>query len=90
MYSLKQLLNGYASKDEVGEKDIPTLSSRISVAQTGLYRGTYGPTKMHIESYQMAKELYNKLKPKMDNFITIEIPKVEKLLKDAGAPPIFD
>jgi photosystem II stability/assembly factor-like uncharacterized protein len=89
MHSLKQLLNGYASKEEVGEKDIPTLSSRISVAQTGLNRGTYGPTKMHMESYEMAKGLYNRLKPKMDNFIDIDIPKVEKLLTEAGVPLII-
>lgn len=89
MQSLKQMLNGYASKDEVGEKDIPTLSSRISVAQNGLNRGTYGPTKMHMESYEIAKELYNRLKPKMDQFISTDIPKVEKLLREAGVPIIL-
>ena len=83
------MLNGYASKDEVGEKDTPTLSSRISVAQNGLNGGTYGPTKMHMESYEIAKELYNRLKPKMDQFISTDIHKVEKLLREAGVPIII-
>lgn len=89
MQSLEQKLYGNASKREIGEEDVKSVSYRLSVAQRG-FNTTYGPTKMHMESLDMAKALFSKLKPAIDAFTTVDIPALEKKLLDAGVPPIVD
>ncbi len=90
MNSLKLALNGSSSKAEVGEKDDPTIQDRLRVGQRGLMGNSYGPTKMHMESFEMAKAEFSKLAPKLKKLITEDVPRIEKLLLDAGAPPILD
>ncbi len=65
-YNLARKIDGSEAKGEVGEKDTPTLSFRISVASRGFYSNTYGPTAMHMESYDMAVALLNELAPQVD------------------------
>ena len=65
-YNLARKIDGSEAKGEVGEKDTPTLSFRISVASRGFYSNTYGPTAMHMESYDMAVALLNALVPQVD------------------------
>jgi photosystem II stability/assembly factor-like uncharacterized protein len=89
MQSLNQKLNGNASKDEIGEKDTPSIYSRLYVAQTG-FRTTYGPTKMHMESLDMAKTLFNRVKPQLEKFTKVDIPGIEEKLLKAGVPVILD
>ncbi len=89
MQSLEQKLNGNASKREIGEKDVKSVSDRLSVAQRG-FSTTYGPTKMHMESLDMAIAHFSKLKPAIYAFTTVDIPALEKKLLDAGVPPILD
>ena len=89
MLALDQTLNGNSSKKEIGEKDYPSISSRVSVALSG-FNTTYGPTKMHMESLDMAKALFIRVKPKLDKFINTDIPEIEKKLLKAGVPPILD
>ena len=83
--ALDKHLNGSPSKKEVGEKDTPTLSNRLSVASSGFNYNTYGPTKMHMESYDMAFSLANSLAGKVDNLaesVDAAITKAET----SGAP----
>lgn len=89
MLALKQILNGNASKKEIGEKDIPSISSRLSVAQRG-FSTTYGPTEMHMKSLNMAKTLFNSVKPELEKFIKVDIPQIQDKLLKAGVPPILD
>ena len=89
MHSLNNILNGNASKKEIGEKDIPSISSRLSVAQRG-FSTTYGPTIMHMENLDIAIELFNRVKPKLEKFIKTDIPQMEDKLLKAGVPPILD
>ncbi|MGC1204867.1 MAG: glycosyl hydrolase [Flavobacteriaceae bacterium] len=89
MFSLKQTLNGNASKEEIGEKDLQSINSRLSLAQKG-FNTTYGATKMHMESLDMAKTLFNRIKPQLEKFINVDIPQIEKKLTNAGVPPILD
>ncbi len=89
MQTLEQKLNGNASKNEIGEKDLQSVYSRLWVAQRG-FSTLYGPTKMHMESLDMAKTLFDRLKPAIDQFVKIDIPNLEKQLLDAGVPPILE
>lgn len=90
MYFLKGKLFGNSSKAEIGEKGVDTVSDRLSVAQRGFNGNTYGPTKMQMESLAMAKQQYAGIASQMQQFLEIDMPRVEKTLLDAGAPPIID
>ncbi|TBN05603.1 glycosyl hydrolase [Hyunsoonleella flava] len=89
MLALKQLLGGNSAKAEVGEKDVQSIASRLSVAQRG-FSTIYGPTKTHMKSLEMAKSLFYRVKPRLTKLIDVEVPKIEKALLDAGVPQILD
>jgi photosystem II stability/assembly factor-like uncharacterized protein len=89
MQLLNQTLNGNSSKQEIGEKDNPSIASRLSVAQRG-FNTTYGPTAMHMESLDMAKNLFTRVESKFKKFIEVDIPAIEDKLLKAGVPPILD
>jgi len=89
MNSLNIALFGSSSKAEVGEKEDPTVRDRVSIAEKGFFGNSYGPTKMHMESFELAKQQYASLQPELQQFI-LDTERVEKLLQDAGAPPIVD
>ncbi|WP_223550986.1 sialidase family protein [Aestuariivivens sp. NBU2969] len=90
MQDIKTILEGSSSKQEIGEKDVISIMGRLSTAQSALFKGTYGPTKMHLESFDIAKILYNRVKPKIIEFAAVAIPYIEKQLIQAGAPVIID
>ncbi len=92
IYSIKQnlidldtQLNGNKSKTEVGEKNNPTIFSRLSVASSGL-SSSYGPTATHIRSYEIAKKQYPEIEKKLNSIVDIELPSIEKELIKNGAP----
>ncbi len=89
MFSIEQKLNGNSSKDEIGEKDVQSISSRLSVAQGG-FNSTYGPTKMHMDSFVMAKSLFERLQPSIKKIIEVDLPNLEKKLSEMGVPPLLD
>lgn len=90
MLDLKRTLFGNSSKTEVGEKDDPTIEDRLSVARRGFYGNTYGPTKTHMESFEMAQKQMTEIRPKLTQFLETDVPEVEKMLIEAGAPPMVD
>ena len=89
MQSIELKLSGNSSKDEIGEKDIQSISSRLSLAQSG-FSTSYGPTRMHMESLSNAKLLFQRLQPQVDKFLNIQVPAFEKLLIDAKVPLVFE
>ena len=54
------------SKKDVREKDVETISNRLSVASRGI-NSSYGPTGMQIASLTKAKSLIIKLGEMIDN-----------------------
>lgn len=90
MLELKQRLFGNSSKMEIGEKDDPTISDRLSVARRGFWGNSYGPTQTHMESFEMAQRQLADIRPKLTRFLETDVPRIEKLLTEAGAPPIVD
>ena len=82
-------LYGSVSKKDVGEKEPQTIFDRLSNARGGWYSSSYGPTKLHMKSYDMAKEMFIRLKPEMDAYFE-NVNKVGKILEEAGAPIVLD
>ena len=90
MYNLDEKLNGNSVKKEIREKEILSIASRILTAQRGFTKSTYGPTEMHLENFEIAKQLFSRLKPKLESFSTIDVPRIENMLKEAGVPILLD
>ena len=89
MNSLVREFGGSAAKAEIGEKDRLTIMDRLSKARGGYYGNSYGPTELHMQSFDMAKEMYNRSKPKIDTF-SKEVNSLGKLLEKAGGPVYLD
>lgn len=87
---IKYILNGSQAKKEIGEKGIQSINSRLSVANTGIFYGSYGPTEMQIRSLEIANQLLKRVKPDIIKLTTIEVPNLEEELLKAGLPPIID
>jgi hypothetical protein len=89
MNALQREFGGSAAKAEIGEKDNLTISDRLSNARGGWFGNSYGPTELHMQSFEMAKEMFERAKPKMDAFI-LEASSLGKQLEEAGAPVFLD
>ena len=89
MNELKREIGGSPSKAEVGEKDNVSLNSRLYNARGGWYPNSYGPTELHMESFKMANELYERIKPKVDAFLE-KVSSVGKEFEAAGSPILLD
>lgn len=87
--ALDKQLSGSPAKKEVGEKDTPTLSNRLSVATRGFYNNTYGPTEMHMESYGMAEALADMLSEKIDALAAAVDAAIVKA-EGSGAPAFLE
>jgi hypothetical protein len=77
---------GNKSKDLVGEKNNPTVFRRLSVARMGVNSNSYGPTLTQQKSIELASKQLHEIKAKLEKIVNTDIPSIEKLLIDAGAP----
>ena len=89
MNALQREFGGSAAKAEIGEKDNLTITDRLSSARGGWFGNSYGPTELHMQSFEMAKEMFERAKPKMDAFI-LKASSLGKQLEEAGAPVFLD
>ena len=87
MTKLDLAMSGSAVKDEIGEKGNPTVRSRYSTARRAASY-TYGPTKTHLMSLELAKEQLQQLEGELMELSQTAIPAIEKALKNVGAPII--
>ena len=89
MNMLERKVGGSEAKAEVGEKDFLTISDRLWAARGGWYPNSYGPTQQHMKSFDIAKEMFNRVKPEMDAYFE-RVKEVGKILEEAGAPIVLD
>ncbi len=89
MVNIDSVFSGNESKKEIGEKDYPTIMDRLSVAQRGFYGNSYGPPKLHMDSFEIAKNMWNKLKVEIQKFNS-SILAFENKLNQLGTPSIID
>ena len=82
-------LYGNKSKKDVMEKDNPTISSRISIALRGFSGNSYGPTKTQMDSFEIAKKQWERIKNRILKFIQNVENKAE-VLETKGSPKIID
>jgi hypothetical protein len=86
LLKLDEKLNGNRSKQQIGEKNNPTIIYRLRVAIRGTMSSTYGPTPTHKRSLEIASEEFREFKKTLDNILNKQLPDLEKALHDTGAP----
>ena len=90
MHDLMLHLNGSSAKKEIGEKEELSIADRINFAASGLDGNSYGQTSLHIENYNIAKTMFEELKPQLEQFSNVKVPALGKKLELNGAPLILD
>ena len=83
------LLYGNKSKKEIMEKDISLVSERISIAKRGFYGNSYGPTKHHMDSFDIAKDQWDSISPRVEKFIKA-VDVLSNDLEQLGAPKVLN
>lgn len=83
---MSKQLSGDPLRAEVGEKSLPTIGSRLSVAAMGTNYSTYGPSPMHKQSLAIAQKQLKELKAKLDQMVNEKIPALEEELVKVKAP----
>jgi hypothetical protein len=86
LFIIDEKMNGNRSKNEVGEKNNPTISSRLSMAKYGTFGSTYGPTETLKRNLEIAGSEFVELRKELDNILNVKLHAFEKALIDAGAP----
>ena len=89
LLSVKRKVFGNESKTEIGEKNHPNLFNRIRVASQGL-SSSYGPTKLHLESLDMARLMNEDIKPLINELINKKVKPLENKIKAIGGPVIIE
>ena len=87
LLNIRRDLSGYEAKDAPGERDSPTVMSRLSVGQSGL-RTTYGPTELHRQTLETGSAQLEELEASLASFEQDIIPALTSALEATGAPPI--
>lgn len=88
LQTMSKQLNGDPLRNQVGEKSLPTIGSRVSVAAMGTRNSTYGPTPTHKQSLAIARKQLDELRDELDSLLNDEIPAIEKALKAVKAPGV--
>ena len=87
LFDLEETMYGNKSKNEVGEKNNPTIMDRFYNAYGSSSRSTYGPTPTHLKSLEIAKKQFADFEIRLEQVIKTEIePDMKKHLLKQGAP----
>jgi len=82
--ALQKEMNGSPAKEEIGERNNPTVRSRMWSGFRAL-NNTYGPTPNHKKTIGVAKKQLASVKDKLTS-ITDLMPQLEQALRALGAP----
>jgi len=79
-------LNGNPAREAVGDRQLPTVNSRMYHAMAGVRSSTYGPAPTHVESVVWAEEALDSVVEQIEALRGTDVPAFEKALTEAGAP----
>lgn len=85
--TLKLKTEGSPARDEIGERNPPSIQSHFSTAFRGMMT-SYGPTAMHKRSLGIAREMLAEVEPEVNRISDQMIPALARKLEAAGAPYI--
>jgi len=87
IHTVKIKAEGSPARNEIGERNPPSVQSHFSTANRGL-RTTYGPTALHRRSLDIAKAMLAELTPEVNRITDQMVPALAQKFEDAGAPYI--
>ncbi|MFK7936030.1 MAG: WD40/YVTN/BNR-like repeat-containing protein, partial [Saprospiraceae bacterium] len=82
---LDAIMNGNQSKSEIGERNNPTIRSRMFVGYRGLST-SYGPTENHLQQVKIAEDELAGIAGEISKVYEDVVPALEERLAKAGAP----
>ena len=88
LFAFEEKLNGNSAKEEIGERNPPSVGSHLRVAMRGMST-TYGPTPLHKQSMGVANTMLNGIVGEIKTISTETIPALEQELTRLGAPYII-
>ncbi|MEO1046104.1 MAG: glycosyl hydrolase [Pseudomonadota bacterium] len=86
VYALEALLNGNKARNELNERQLPTVRSRLGIVMTGLFASTQGPTQTHRDQLGYARSEFDAIRNRLRTLTENTIPAFEAELLAAGAP----
>ncbi len=87
LLELREEMEGRESKNEIGERNPPTPTSRLFVGYRALST-TYGPTETHRETVETGRRELTDIQERLSEIVDAVIPELERDLEAAGAPPV--
>lgn len=88
LQELDKQWNGYKTKNEIGEKNHPTVGERLFAVSRGVSRSTYGPTTTHRQVLRWAEEEMVTLGEDLDAII-LNLKKLADQVSRAGGPKVI-
>ncbi|MEM6689261.1 MAG: glycosyl hydrolase [Planctomycetota bacterium] len=88
MEKLDRQMNGDEMKDQRWVTTKPGINQRISRALGSALSGTHGPTKTAIEQFEIGKEQFEKIEPKIKRLLKKSFPALESAMDAAVIPRI--
>ena len=79
--------NGYASKNQIGEKNLPTVGERLFSIERGVGSSTYGPTDTHKKTMEIVRKELTTLQTQLEG-VNGEISALAAKIVAAGGPKI--
>ncbi len=86
MKDVNLTMNGDRLKRRLDIDQPPTPRQRMGAINYEQKNSTSAPTKTHMDSYQIAKKEFTPIQEAIKQLYTVDITKMEELLKSAGAP----
>ena len=83
LLDMRQAIEGSEAKDEIGERDPPSLGNRYFVGVRGL-NTTYGPTELHRSTVAAGRTELAALETELTRMVEQVMPELERALEAVG------
>jgi len=83
---LAERMQGNRRRSRYNDAEPVSVARRMGTVMGGNFGSTYGPTTMHLEQYELAKEQFSGVRKEMSVILDDELPALESALDTAGVP----
>lgn len=84
--AVQEMLEGNPARNEIGERNLPTVGARLYHALGGVGSSTYGPTPSHEQSLEWAEAALDEAVSEIEAMQAEDVTAFLAALEDAGAP----
>jgi photosystem II stability/assembly factor-like uncharacterized protein len=86
LLALQKRLDGDLERESLNLMEPPSISSRLGAVQIGNSLSTYGPTKHHLNNFDIASKQLDELRRDLNQLIEVDLPTLEEKMEAAGLP----